>query len=204
VEGPGTNPASRDLLASFQGSPRFRVVATPESEGDVKRLLDAGEAQAVVRVLPEFERRILRKEPAPVQILVDGSDSNTGSLLSSYISSAIPTYSGKVIADQQNLRILSQSANATPNVSAPNLVARPRVWFNPDLKSRDYFIPGVVVNIIMIVTLALTAQAVVREKELGTMAQLLVTPVRPVEIILGKTLPLAISTMRASLAHCWW
>ncbi len=184
-------PASRDLLASFQGSPRFRVVATPDSEDEVQRLLDAGDAQAVVRVLPEFERRILRGEPAPVQVLVDGSDSNTGSLLSSYISSVIATYSGKVMAEQQNMRILSQSATATPNVSAPNLVARPRVWFNPDLKSRNYFIPGVVVNIIMIVTLALTAQAIVREKELGTMEQLLVTPVRPVEIILGKTLPFA-------------
>jgi len=184
-------PASRDLLASFQGSSRFSVVATPQSEPEVQRLLDAGNVQAVVRVLPNFERHIRRGEPAPVQILVDGANSNTASLLSGYISAAISDYAAKVMAEQQNLRILSRSPPSPPNLAAPNLVSRPRVWFNPDLKSRNYFIPCVVVNIIMIVTLALTAQAIVREKELGTMEQLLVTPVRPVEIILGKTLPFA-------------
>src|SRR5581483_11204480 len=71
----------------------------------------------------------------------------------------------------------------------PQVVTRSRVWFNPDLKSRNYFIPGVVVNIIMLVTLSLTAMAIVREKEIGTMEQLMVTPLRPVELILGKTLP---------------
>jgi ABC-2 type transport system permease protein len=72
---------------------------------------------------------------------------------------------------------------------APDIVSRSRVWFNPDLRSRNYFIPGVIVNIITIVTLSLTAMAIVREKEIGTMEQLMVTPIRPVELILGKTLP---------------
>ena len=184
-------PASRDLLASFQGSPRFSIVATPQSEAEVQHLLDAGDVQGVVRVLPNFERDLRRGEPAPVQILIDGSNSNTASLLSSYIATAISDYTGNVLASQQNLRIMSRSPASPPNLAAPNLISRPRVWFNPDLKSRNYFIPGVVVNIIMIVTLALTAQAIVREKELGTMEQLLVTPIRPVEIILGKTLPFA-------------
>ena len=71
----------------------------------------------------------------------------------------------------------------------PQVVARSRVWFNPDLKSRNYFIPGVIVNIITLVTLSLTAMAIVREKEIGTMEQLMVTPIRPSELILGKTLP---------------
>lgn len=184
-------PASRDLLASFEGSSRFSIVATPTSEIEVQRLLDAGDVQAVVRVLPDFERNIRRGEPAPVQILVDGANSNTASLLSGYISAAIADYTGKVLANQRNMRIMSRSSTSPPSLAVPNLVLRPRVWFNPDLKSRNYFIPGVVVNIIMIVTLALTAQAIVREKELGTMEQLLVTPIRPIEIIIGKTLPFA-------------
>ncbi|HTS78241.1 MAG TPA: ABC transporter permease [Bryobacteraceae bacterium] len=184
-------PASRDLLAGFEGSSRFRVVAAPVSEAEVQKLMDAGDVQAVVRVLPNFERHIRRGEPAPVQILVDGANSNTASLLSGYISSAIAGYAEKTLATQQGVMVMSRSPTSPPNVSAPNLVARPRVWFNPDLKSRNYFIPGVVVNIIMIVTLALTAQAIVREKEMGTMEQLLVTPIRPIEIILGKTLPFA-------------
>ncbi len=71
----------------------------------------------------------------------------------------------------------------------PQVVSRSRVWFNPDLQSRNYFIPGVIVNIITLVTLSLTAMAIVREKEIGTMEQLMVTPIRPLELILGKTLP---------------
>ena len=81
------------------------------------------------------------------------------------------------------------SAGSAISVPMPQVVARSRVWYNPDLKSRNYFIPGVVVNIITIVTLSLTAMAIVREKEIGTMEQLMVTPIRPVELILGKTLP---------------
>jgi len=75
------------------------------------------------------------------------------------------------------------------SIPVPQLSARSRVWYNPDLRSRNYFIPGVVVNIITLVTLSLTAMAIVREKEIGTMEQLMVTPIRPLELILGKTLP---------------
>ena len=74
----------------------------------------------------------------------------------------------------------------------PQVAARSRVWFNPDLYSRNYFVPGVIANIIMMVTLMLTALAIVREKEIGTMEQLMVTPMRPIELMLGKTLPFAL------------
>ncbi len=185
-------PASRDLLAGFQGSSRFTIVATPSSEAEVQSLLDKGQVQAVVRVLPNFERDIRRGQPAPVQILIDGSNSNTASLLLGYTSSVIAGYSSKVLVEQQNMRVMTRAPASAPNFAAPNLVSRPRVWFNPDLQSRNYFVPGVVVNIIMIVTLSLTAQAIVREKEIGTMEQLMVTPIRPIEMIIGKTLPFAI------------
>src|SRR5438034_4245528 len=82
---------------------------------------------------------------------------------------------------------MSTGGPLRPNI--PRVDARTRVWFNPDLRSRNYFVPGVVVNIITLVTLSLTAMAIVREKEIGTMEQLLVTPIRPAELILGKTLP---------------
>jgi len=78
------------------------------------------------------------------------------------------------------------------HAAVPQLTARSRIWFNPDLRSRNYFVPGVVANIIMMVTLMLTALAIVREKEIGTMEQLMVTPVRPIELMLGKTLPFAV------------
>ncbi len=185
-------PQSRELLAGFQGSPRFTIVAAPLSEEQAQNLLDRGQVQAVIRVLPGFGRDIERGRPVSVQILVDGANSNTASLVSSYASSVIANYSGKIMLAQQNMRIMARSPAAAPNFSAPGIAARTRVWFNPDLESRNYFVPGVVVNIIMIVTLSLTAQAIVREKEIGTMEQLMVTPIRPIELIIGKTLPFAI------------
>jgi ABC-2 type transport system permease protein len=93
---------------------------------------------------------------------------------------------------QQNRRVLTRSPGSAVNASVPQVTARSRVWFNPDLYSRNYFVPGVVANIIMMVTLMLTALAIVREKEIGTMEQLMVTPLRPMELMLGKTLPFAV------------
>ena len=185
-------PLSREIRARFEGSGRFDVVSLPQSEEDVQRVLDRGEAQAVVRVLPQFERDVLRGHPTEVQVLIDGTNSNTASLVSSYAGEIIADFSQGVLAGQQNVRILTRSPNSAANMGAPEVTARTRVWFNPDLYSRNYFVPGVVANIIMMVTLMLTALAIVREKEIGTMEQLMVTPVRPIELMLGKTLPFAL------------
>lgn len=188
-------PASRDLRERFEGSGRFDVVALPQSESEVHDALDRGTAQAVVRVLPKFERNIHRGFPAQVQVLVDGTNSNTAELVSSYAQQIIADYSADATAQRQNSRVMAMSPGAAPNLSMPELDTRTRVWFNPDLYSRNYFVPGVIANIIMIVTLMLTALAIVREKEIGTMEQLMVTPIRPVELMLGKALPFAIVGM---------
>ena len=164
-------PASRELLAGFQGSGRFEVVALPVSDAESARLLDEGEVQAVLHVLPGFARDLERRRTPAVQMLIDGTNSNTASLVSGYAAEILSRYGSP---------------------KAPAVEARTRVWFNPDLKSRFYFVPGVLVNIIMIVTVMLTALAIVREKEIGTMEQLMVTPVRPIELMLGKTLPFAL------------
>jgi ABC-2 type transport system permease protein len=186
------SPASRDLRERFEGSGRFEVVALPQSEEEVGSVLDRGVAQAVVRVLPDFERDLKRGRPTQVQVLVDGTNSNTASLIVSYAGSVIAGYSNDAAAGQQSVRILARSPGAPPNTSYAEVNARSRVWFNPDLHSRNYFVPGVIANIILIVTVMLTALAIVREKEIGTMEQLMVTPVRPIELMLGKTLPFAI------------
>jgi ABC-2 type transport system permease protein len=185
-------PASRDLRERFEGSGRFDVVALPRNEAEVQRALDAGEAQAVVRVLPGFERDLKRGRPTEVQVLVDGTNSNTASLVSNYAGGIIADFSVDAVAQQQNGRVLTRSPGGAVNAGVPQVIARSRVWFNPDLYSRNYFVPGVIANIIMMVTLMLTALAIVREKEIGTMEQLMVTPVRPIELMLGKTLPFAI------------
>jgi ABC-2 type transport system permease protein len=184
-------PLSRELLAKFEGSGRFEVVGLPRSEEDVQRTLDRGEAQAVVRVAPNFERDVKRGRPTEVQVLIDGTNSNTASIVAGYAGAVIADFSAAASAERQNVRILARNANSPPPAAIPGVVSRTRVWFNPDLHSRNYFVPGVVANIIFMVTLMLTAMAIVREKEIGTMEQLMVTPIRPIELMIGKTLPFA-------------
>jgi len=184
-------PESRDLLALFQGSPYFQITATPRDAGEVQDLMDHGSVQAVIRVMPGFSRDVQRGNAALVQILVDGTNSNTAAIVSSYATQIVTAYAGKAVA-QQNPRLVPRSATmgSAPSV-IPVLAAQARVWFNPDLRSRVYFVPGVIVNIIALVTIMLTAMSIVREKEIGTMEQLMVTPIRPFELIMGKLLPFA-------------
>jgi ABC-2 type transport system permease protein len=150
-------------------------------------LLDTSTVDGVIRVLPGFARDLASGHPTSVQLLLDGSDSNSAQLVSAYAGQVIGGFANTVMIDRQ--RAILVSAGAPVSVALPRVVAEPRVWFNPELKSRNYFVPGVIVNIVMLVTLSLTTMAIVREKEIGTMEQLMVTPIRPAELILGKTLP---------------
>jgi ABC-2 type transport system permease protein len=186
-------PATRDLLATFQGSPRFEIAAFPASEQEAQRLLDESKVQAAVSVFPGFGRDIKRGVTTSVQVLVDGSNSNTASIAASYVTQAVAGFGSRVLADQQRAKLVGRSmaAGGPVGLGLPSLDVRDRVWFNADLLSRNYFVPGVIVNIITLVTLMLTAMAVVREKEIGTLEQLMVTPIRPIELMLGKTLPFA-------------
>ena len=187
-------PASRELFEAFAGSGRFQVLAAPSRESEVEELLDHGRVHAVVRLLPGFGRDIARGKTTSVQVLLDGSNSNTASIVSAYASGVIAAYGNRVRVRQQRARLVAFTGRTgEPVAAAPlPLEIRTRVWFNPDLRSRNYYVPGVVINIITLVTIMLTAMAIVREKEIGTMEQLLVTPIRPVELMIGKTLPFAL------------
>jgi ABC-2 type transport system permease protein len=189
------SPQSHDLLADFRGSERFRLTALPQNEKEIQDILDRGQAQLVVRVLPGFGRDILRGRPTSVQILVDGANSNTASLASAYASQLLAGYSLRMAGPQLQSRIMARAGMGTMSLKAPRLTDSARVWFNPDLKSRNYFVPAVICNLIMVVTVMLTAMAIVREKELGTMEQLMVTPIRPMELMIGKMIPAALVGM---------
>jgi ABC-2 type transport system permease protein len=184
---------SRELLSYFRGSGRFAIVAEPASESNVQNLLDRGEVDAVVRLLPGFGHDVGRGRDTQAQILVDGTNSNNASIVTSYASAAIARYSGELLLRRQREKLIGPTVASNAPVRAPVAVlsARTRVWFNPDLRSRNYFVPGIVANIITLTTMMLTAMAIVREKEIGTMEQLMVTPVRSMELMLGKTLPFA-------------
>jgi ABC-2 type transport system permease protein len=187
------SPQSRELLAAFQGSRYFEVRAIPSNEREIRSLLDHGTVLVVVRVLPGFGRDIQRGSTASVQLLVDGTNSNTAAIASNYAQQILTAHAARVLAEQQAAGHTARpAAQGTPvSVAVPSLSGRGRVWFNPNLKSRDYFVPGVVVNIIALVTIMLTAMSIVREKEIGTMEQLMVTPIRPFELMIGKILPFA-------------
>ncbi len=184
-------PQSRELLSEFLGSGRFVISAEPTSEAEMQRLLDRSKVDGVIRVLPGFARDIERGRTTGVQILLDGTNSNTASIISGYAGQAIQRYGNEAMVARQRAMLVAgtMSSGGPMRAAVPQVESRTRVWFNPDLRSRNYFIPGVVVNIIMLVTLSLTTMAIVREKEIGTMEQLMVTPIRPVELIMGKTLP---------------
>src|SRR5271165_2976606 len=185
-------PESRDLLARFEGSHRFTVEATPGNEEEVHKLLDGGDVDCVVRVLPGFARDIMHHRQTAVQVLVDGTNSNTASIVSNYASSIISNFAADTMTTENREKLVGRTMNGPVHAGIPQVNLRSRVWFNADLRSRNYFVPGIVVNIITLVTLMLTSMAIVREKEIGTMEQLMVTPIRPIELMLGKTLPFAL------------
>jgi ABC-2 type transport system permease protein len=188
------SPQSRELLSQFEGSGRFIIAATPSSETQMQDLLDRGRVDGVIRVLPGFARDVERGRDTSVQVLLDGTNSNSASIVSGYAGQTIARYASQVMNQRQRDKLIAGTMASGGAITAqiPQVVAQTRVWFNPDLRSRNYFVPGVIVNIIMLVTLSMTAMAIVREKEIGTMEQLMVTPIRPAELILGKTLPFVV------------
>jgi ABC-2 type transport system permease protein len=149
---------------------------------------------AVVAVLPTFARDLARGKTAQIQVLLDGTNSNTASLISAYAAGVIAGFGADVALNpSKNLQMIQVTLRSPAGKpAAGQVVAGTRVWFNPDLRSRNFFIPGVTANLLLMLTLMLTAQAIIREKELGTMEQLMVTPMRPIELMLGKTLPFAL------------
>lgn len=162
-------PQSRELLAAFEGSHRFDVVRYPETNEQLQQALDRGTVQCAVRILPGFARDLKHGRATSVEILVDGTDSNTASIVSGYAGDIVSAFSSEY-TNQQNLdKMVGRTAGGPVHAGIPNLTMQARVWFNPDLRSRNYFVPGVVVNIIALVSLMLTAMAIVREKEIGTM-----------------------------------
>lgn len=167
--------ASRELGAMLSNSRLFQVVARPESEDEVQSLLDSGRVLSVVRVGPGFGNDMDRGRTGQVQVLLDGTNSNDAGIVSAYVT--------QLVANMGRAR--APHLRGGVNVQA-------RAWFNEELKSRNFFVPGVVMNIIAMITLILTAMAIVREKEIGTMEQLMVTPIRPLELMLGKTIPFAL------------
>ena len=177
--------ASRELTSRFVRSGYFDLVEPVTNPDRVRELLDRGEARAVLQFNRGFQETLQAGRTAHVQLLLDGTISNTAGIVLNYSSRIVNQYSRELL-DQRVHRLLG----APPRTAKVELAAR--AWFNEELESRNFFVPGVIAMIVTLTSLILTSMAVVREKEIGTMEQILVTPIRPVELILGKTIPFAL------------
>ena len=177
--------ASRDLVQRFASSANFKIVGMPGSTDDIDRYLDHGEAWMAISIPANFGQAVANGRGATLQIAADGTDSNSTTVAMGYAQTLVAGYSQDLAADLVRLR-----PDAT---SAPLALVTPeiRVWFNPRLESRDFMIPGIVALLLLVVTTNLSAMAIVREKELGTLEQLSVTPLARWELITGKMLPYA-------------
>lgn len=166
---------SRELLAAFDGSPTFSRVAEITHDDEIAPMVDGMQALAVIRIGPTFSADLLSGRTASMQVIVDGRNSNTALLVLNDM---------RDIVDRFNREWLARHGGTLPPAHIET-----RAWFNPNLESRWFFLPGIVALLTLLVTLLVTAFSVAREREQGTFDQLLVTPLRPVEILLGKTLP---------------
>ncbi|MBI5017105.1 MAG: ABC transporter permease [Deltaproteobacteria bacterium] len=179
------SPASRELISRFSGSRYFSVRLFSEGYPGLERAMDTREALAALVIPRDFGARVASGRPAVVQLLLDGSDSNTATIASGYASGVTDAYSQFV-----TVRTIHRTRGAAAAaLLRPPLDLRPRVWFNTDLESKNYIIPGLIAVVIMVIAALLTSLTVAREWERGTMEQLISTPVKGPELIGGKLLP---------------
>jgi len=176
---------SRDLIARFASSGYFDLkydVARPQ---DLAPLLDHGQVRVAIEIPKRFARDLAEGTSAPIQVIVDGTDSTTAGIALSYTNGIIRRFSEDVLAErEQRVRALL--------VRLPSVEERTRVWYNPDLKSVNFMVPGVLCMILLVVTMILTSLAIVKEREIGTLEQLIVTPIRPAELMIAKMVPFVI------------
>jgi ABC-2 type transport system permease protein len=173
-------PASRSLLSSFIESGYFDLAAEFVSSAEIDAALQEGRAQIALIIPMNFERNLKAWKTAPVQVILDGTDPNSATIIQSYVSLIAAKY-------QENL-MARFSIRKIEGLAFPE----PRIWYNPELKSSVYMVPGVICLILLLTTLILTSMAITRERELGTLEQIIVSPIKPVELILGKTVPFVI------------
>ena len=174
---------SREFLERFTASSRFQVREVLQSESQIPSLLDHRRVVMVVQIQPGFAELLRKGQTAPVQVVLDGTDSNSALIAVGYINQIAARFT------QDYQLQLADRLNPTLATLAPSIEIQERPWYNANLESRWFFVPGVIGTLVLVSVLQLTAFAVVREREIGTLEQLMVTPISPAELIVGKTLP---------------
>ena len=192
---------SRELLSRFFASGYFQPKKHVTHVSQIRNLMDHGKVSAAIQINKGFASALSSHQKVPIQMIVDGTDSNTATVTISYAAQIVRDYN-------KNLE-LEAIGLPTGTLLNRGIDLQSRVWFNINLESRMFYLPGVVALIGMLITLMLTSMAIVREREIGTMEQLIVTPLRPVELILGKLLPFALialfdMTLITTVAAFWF
>jgi ABC-2 type transport system permease protein len=172
--------SSRELIRQFSGSRFFQIVGEVSSYAEIDRAIDRSSVLMAVVVPRDYSKNLAAGRPTPVQILLDGSDSNTASIALGYAETLVRNYS-------LNLRVDAMNRRSGQHLEPP-VDARMRVWYNSSLESRNYVVPGLIAVILQIIAALLTSLTIAREWEMGTMEQILSTPLRPAEMVLGKML----------------
>jgi len=175
---------SREFAEEFRSSGYFEVIGNVRGYDELTENIDEGRAVLGLVIPEDFEKRINRKETVKLQAVFDGSDGNKASIASGYVQALISRYSKNIM--------LEQIENSGRMLSIGSIIPETRVWYNPDLKTRNFMVPSIMGLILMVITTVLMSMAVVKEREIGTLEQIIVTPIKPYQLITGKLIPFVI------------
>jgi ABC-2 type transport system permease protein len=178
-------PASRQLISAFTSSRYFKTSHSLSSQDEILPLLDRSEVRAVLQIPAGFSGEILAERSAEIQLLTDGTDSNSTAI--------VLGYAGIIINDFNDMKLKERLARKGITTPPVQITTQARAWYNPNQESRFYYVPSLIAVMLFVFSLLLTSIGIVREKEIGTIEQVMVTPIRGTEFILGKTIPYMIT-----------
>ncbi|MCI0449125.1 MAG: ABC transporter permease [Chlorobi bacterium] len=179
---------SREFIEKYEKSGYFEMVYYTSSYNELNELIDNGEVLMAIVIPRDFEKNIYSGKTTGLQTIFDGTDGNKALIAAGYSIGITTSFAGNVMNDF----IERLGGKNSPLTKIPAIEAETRVWYNPNLATRNYMLPGIVGLLIMIITINLTSMAIVKEKEIGTFEQLIVTPLKPYQIIIGKLVPFSI------------
>ncbi len=178
-------PASRELVSAFTASNYFRISNTLVSQNEIPPLLDRSQVRGVLQIPAGFSKDILTEQTAEIQLITDGSDSNSTSIVLGYAGYILSNYNDRLLTKR-----LGRKGILTPPIQ---ISTESRAWYNANQESKFYYVPSLIATMLFIFSLLLTSIGIVREKEIGTIEQVMVTPIRGIEFIFGKTIPYMIT-----------
>lgn len=176
---------SRTLIDKFTGSGYFEITEYTDNYDRIIESLDDGDAFVAIVIPNDFEKKISRNESVKLQAIFDGANGNKSTIAAGYVNGITASFSRSILLEN----LSRQGVKISP---VGSIQSEPRVWYNPDLKTRNFMLPSIAGLILMVITTILMAMAIVKEREIGTLEQLIVTPIKPYQLIIGKLIPFAI------------